>query len=289
MKELKLNLTQYRLLRKAAGGNGVKPHGVREQKAAEQLTANKLAYMQDEVCKINDYKGVSYLNHHVIQNGRIVSCERRNQLTYTTLCKDLRFTDKLINEYLPAPMLRPNPHYKSGAPMRLWYEDEVFEALNDPQLAAEIAAREKASEPRRKAAKKAVETKKAKTMRMVDIEIAAIRVREILPYKRLKRLAVRDRQDWYDYQEEIRGRYEYRDADSAPEDTKRRWMVNYVRHNLTDYDETLWNMKGSTGIREAYQKYRDAVLDAIAEAYPSLADECSRQKVPAWIQKNNAA
>ena len=63
----------------------------------------------------------------------------------------------------------------------------------------------------------------------------------------------------------------------ADRDTVRRWMVNYIRHNLTRYDEFLYEARGRTGIRFAYPEYRCAVLEEIARVYPELQEECKRQ------------
>jgi hypothetical protein len=55
-------------------------------------------------------------------------------------------------------------------------------------------------------------------------------------------------------------------------------MVNYVRHNLTNYEEELYYMSGKVGCHEEYYFYKDAVLDRISETYPELEDACRRQK-----------
>lgn len=58
----------------------------------------------------------------------------------------------------------------------------------------------------------------------------------------------------------------------------RRWTVNYIRHNLTEYDETLFGMSGKVGCREAYILDRYDILDKIAETYPQYRTVCQRQK-----------
>lgn len=56
-------------------------------------------------------------------------------------------------------------------------------------------------------------------------------------------------------------------------------MVNFVRHELTDYDYELYEMSGRTGIGEVHRLYHDAVLSEIAKAYPFLEGECKRQMI----------
>lgn len=54
------------------------------------------------------------------------------------------------------------------------------------------------------------------------------------------------------------------------------WMVNYVRHELTQYDEVLIGIAGN--IPGGYFIFKSAVLDKIAAVYPFLKDECEKQK-----------
>lgn len=51
---------------------------------------------------------------------------------------------------------------------------------------------------------------------------------------------------------------------------QRRNMVNYIRHNLTNYDELL-------GLAGNHSELRGAVLRKIGDAYPELLTECARQ------------
>ncbi len=59
--------------------------------------------------------------------------------------------------------------------------------------------------------------------------------------------------------------------------TLERWMVNYLRHELTRYEVLLDGLTGQTGRLEAEGVLRNKVYGAIGNAYPSLADECRRQ------------
>ena len=56
-----------------------------------------------------------------------------------------------------------------------------------------------------------------------------------------------------------------------------RITVNYIRHELTQYDGALVEVAGQTGIQQAVDAIRARVYEAIADAYPMLADECTRQ------------
>ena len=64
------------------------------------------------------------------------------------------------------------------------------------------------------------------------------------------------------------------DADAA---TKRRWAINYIRHNLCTYDAERHKIAGRTGQVLGIALIRRMVYEAIAEAYPDFAEECRRQ------------
>ncbi|MDE0100064.1 MAG: hypothetical protein OXM87_10745 [Truepera sp.] len=56
-----------------------------------------------------------------------------------------------------------------------------------------------------------------------------------------------------------------------------RWAVNWLRHEMTDYDQKLLDQRGKVGAPEAKVRVLEKVMGAIAEAYPSLANEALRQ------------
>ena len=185
----------------------------------------------------------------------------------------LGFTKGMIEELLPTPLLKPNPKYKSASPMKLW-ECNVVDAVIKTDKFAEY--REK-SQKRRAGAQKAVHTKKLKLREEIDCQIEKIAVKKIKDDALMSR-TIQEKQDWYDYQDDLRGNWEGRAAADADYKTQMRWMVNYVRHNLTSYDNVLYDMSGKVGCHEEYHRYKEAVLDKIAETYPLLAEECEDQK-----------
>ena len=155
--------------------------------------------------------------------------------------------------------------------MKLWKCEEIEQIMRSPEF-EEYSAR---SRNRRAGARKATETKRAKLQKEVDEKIVQISVKKLDDDDLLYR-TIRDKQAWYAYQDDLRERWDYtRDADSADDQTKTRWMVNYIRHNLASYDEVLYEMSGKVGCYEEYHRYREAVFDKISEVYPKLAGECS--------------
>lgn len=198
--------------------------------------------------------------------------QKSNLITQTAVL-EMGWTKKMIDTLLPEPILKDNPHYRCAAPMRLFDEEVVLAAMKTEEF---IEAFEKA-EKRRKSSCKANKTKRMRLETLVDERIKSIKV-EILSDDELIRETLDEREDWYTYNAIIRGEYDYRFYAPSDTDTLNRWVVNFIRHNLVEYDESLYEMKGKVGIEYEYVRYKFAVLDKIAEAYPKYAEECSKQK-----------
>ncbi|MCM1569132.1 MAG: hypothetical protein NC081_06760 [Roseburia sp.] len=182
-----------------------------------------------------------------------------NYITQSDLINEFGWTKTLANRYLPEPILKTNPKYACAAPMKLWDKSVVLAAMEREDFQNDLAKAEK----RRAAGKKAAATRRDALMAEVEKEISKIKVQ-----------VVTDEELWDQivYEREL-----FCIADVEWE-TLQRWSVNMIRHELTDYDDYLFGMSGKPGCHEAYLKYKFAVLDAIASAYPRYANECERQK-----------
>ena len=67
--------------------------------------------------------------------------------------------------------------------------------------------------------------------------------------------------------------HQFEKADSvycADEDTILRWEINFIRHNLTNYDEEIKKLYGMVGKDDAYSQYREELMKKIYEVYPEL-------------------
>lgn len=185
----------------------------------------------------------------------------------------LGFSEKLITNLLPEPILKPNPKFKSAAPMKLWLITDVDEAMKT----AEFNEYQEKAKKRREGAKKAVETKTAKLHEEVSTKIDAISVKKIDGNDLIAR-TLSEKADWFNYQNMLRNNwYDTPDPYNADKQTQERWQVNYIRHNLTQYDESLYEMSGKVGCHSEYIRYKEAVLRKIGETYPKLKEECYRQ------------
>jgi hypothetical protein len=117
---------------------------------------------------------------------------------------------------------------------------------------------------RKASAERAVATKKAKLLEAV--RSMRIHVRS-MPLDRVRKSAV----DSYNNRSASFASFS---DDPAFLD---RITVNFIRHELTEYDLALWEAAGKTGVNEAVFVIRERIYAAIAEVYPSLGDECDRQ------------
>jgi hypothetical protein len=158
---------------------------------------------------------------------------------------------------------RANPAYRSAAPMKLWSPDRVETAERDARFIEHKSKRAGMAERARAAADR------RRNELLAAVENMPVSVTKIDP----EALAKRAIRHW-----ECGARWdEFRDGSGADKDTVDRWSVNYARHCLTNYDHALEDVAGKVGVHEAICAIRRKVYSAIAEAYPDLAWECSRQ------------
>ena len=64
---------------------------------------------------------------------------------------------------------------------------------------------------------------------------------------------------------------------NADEETTQRWIVNYIRHVLIDYDRIAYSLRGKIGGNYGYAALKLSILNKIAEVYPKYAGECEKQ------------
>ena len=55
-------------------------------------------------------------------------------------------------------------------------------------------------------------------------------------------------------------------------------IVNDIRHNCSNYDYNLKQVYRINRSDNDYAQYKNSVLEKISNVYPSLRDECERQK-----------
>lgn len=189
--------------------------------------------------------------------------KQKEQLISQSAVLSMGFTKSMIGKLLPPPVLKRNPHYASSAPMKLWREDDVRSVMGTQEfqtMAAKAVARKAASA-------KAVETKRKNAEAIADELIASIHVTR-MPV--LEEATLNAKQEWY---------LEHGNVDilSPNTETLERWMVNFIRHNLCEYDDKLVDLFGLVGKEELYHRLKTETLAKIAGVYPELDVECKRQ------------
>ncbi|GIH68928.1 hypothetical protein [Sphaerimonospora thailandensis] len=172
----------------------------------------------------------------------------------------------------PPDRLAPNPVFRSASPMRLYEVDRVVLAENSEAFAVLRGEAERRS----RSALAAVERRRGETLEHVNRMRITV---PVLDWNELARKAVahRNRID----AERARYRLDHIPASARVEEvdepTLQRWVVNYLRHALTGYDDELEGLFGKVGRAEGERLLRGRIYAAIARAYPKLADECRRQ------------
>lgn len=163
--------------------------------------------------------------------------------------------------------IRGNPHYRCAAPMKLYLREKVAALKTDAEAQKffEGAAR------RRLSAQKAVETKLDK------IQTECVKWKPVI-HKGKRSLEDVVRSAIRAYNEFGREQGSNRSPATRKSDPEflARITRNYIRHELTDYDEQLGRIAGRAGTSEAYEEIlRPIVDDAVDEAFPGLNEYLS--------------
>lgn len=195
-------------------------------------------------------------------------------VTQSELLNEYGWTKSLINKFLPEPTLKRNPR-SSSSPIKLWSEDAVKQAMETEDFKNAMARVKK----RKESATKALDTKRNNMAHKADEFLNSIRIK-ILPDDELREQVVKAKQEWY-YKNPVRSSdgeiYMIKDASGADESTMNRWIVNYIRHELIEYDSFTGENDGSVGFSEIYPEILEGIFKKISEAYPKYKNECERQ------------
>jgi hypothetical protein len=196
----------------------------------------------------------------------MIAKPEKNYITMSDV-KEQGWTSTMINRFLPKPdKIKRNPYYKCVAPMKLYEKAKVEEIEKTEQFKK---AYEKAQQ-RRKSCKKAIETKRDKLMSYVESINVDIPEKDI---NVVRKNAIDSYNDW----QFSRMDSSFFASESSDPDFLDRITVNYLRHEMTQYERQLYMIKGKTGKVKAYSKLKRKILDAIAQVYPDLALECISQ------------
>ncbi|MFE3453288.1 hypothetical protein ACFXJ8_30620 [Nonomuraea sp. NPDC059194] len=188
--------------------------------------------------------------------------------------KERGWTPAMIRTLLgPPDALRPNPVFRSAAPMRLYDGERVRQAESSDRFTALRTSADRRS----RSALNASARRRAQTM--AQIEDVPMTV-PLLAWETLAAKAVshRNRRDGERALERTDHLPTPATVSQVDEVTLQRWMVNYLRHELTRYDEATDQLFGKVGRSAAADRLRARVYAAIARTYPALTPECERQR-----------
>jgi len=185
-------------------------------------------------------------------------------ITKTDLISIRKWSDRLIKKYMPVPdEIRNNPYYGQASTMKLYKISRVEAIEKNEQFLIDFQK----TILRRKSSLKMVETKKDNLF--IQISELPISV-EIIPRNELITLVIdayNDRNYYKDY-------LTLRDLDQS---TLERLTVNYIRHELTSYDQCLGLIFSKVGKKEGYRLLIERIYNCISESYPELTRECTLQ------------
>ena len=185
-------------------------------------------------------------------------------ITKTDLISVRKWTDRLIKKYMPVPdEIRNNPHYGRASEMKLYKISRVESIEKNEQFLIDFQK----TILRRKSSLKMVETKKDNLL--IEIFELPISV-EFIPRNELVPLVIDDYNDRNYYKDDLT----LRDLDQS---TLERLTVNYIRHQLTSYDQCLGLIFSKVGKKEGYRLLKERIYNCISESYPELTRECTLQ------------
>jgi hypothetical protein len=201
----------------------------------------------------------------LIKKKKILAKDK--MISKTGLKLEYGFTDGMINKFLPNHDKEvENPYCKCAAPMKLYLVSRVKRIIKTKKF-QDIC---KNSEKRREGAIKAVKTKELKAIefaKSLDISIDKILPKDVLIQKAI-----------YSYNEFNcdKNNFEFASLNSDS-NFLNRITVNYIRHEMTDYEELLFETFGIVGKHLAINIIRRKIYDTIKNNYAWLSEECEKQ------------
>lgn len=159
-----------------------------------------------------------------------------------------------------------NPFYRSASPMKLYLRERAqsVEGSDDFKKAREKAAiRSEAATLRAEQAAQTLTQSVLSKVKLHKMDYEQLRA------KALKHKAQRDRD---------LGEMDWCNVHQAEEEHIQRWMVNYARHQLSNYDAVRIHYAGKVGVHQAAEAVRDAVLTKIAQTWPELGEAAYKAK-----------
>jgi hypothetical protein len=183
------------------------------------------------------------------------------------LCCRGGWTRRLIDQLLGEPdKLARNPHYASAAPMRLYLIERVAEVEQTPEYQIALAK----LGPRREAAKAAAMTRMTAAAARRQAQLAALQQRIATVEIEITMVDPKTIED-------VAFEHYYMQGGSVPRraggpELQRRVIQNYMRHELPDYDDLLYEFVDANRFDDwaTYTAVRTRVEYALEVAYQAV-------------------
>ncbi len=166
----------------------------------------------------------------------------------------------------PPDLTKRNPHYRSASPTRLYRTSRIEEVEQREDVQAALKRGQLRSE------RATLVSERTRLSGLMKARAFSCTVPEI-PQEQLKSLAI----EHYNSRLKLLGGENYVFLDHVDPTVLNRITVNYVRHELSRYDNELSSIKGKVGRHEIHAWIKRRVLEEIARVYPYLNVECERQ------------
>ena len=176
------------------------------------------------------------------------------------------WTSAGIKKFLGDPdETKQNPFYRVASPMCLY----KLERVKDAELKEEFIKFQAKSACRKEKAKQVVLVKKDKLQNIVKTWEPSIKKYPITWVRKAAIEAYNERQ--LDVMSDK--------CASLKDDPLflNRITVNFIRHEITSYDDLLHKLHGKVGKLQAIDMVREKVYECICNNYPDLIEECKRQ------------
>ena len=192
--------------------------------------------------------------------------DNNEYINQTMLLKRNGWTAKAVKLFLPTPDKETtNPRYKNASPQKM-YLLSTIEKIEDSEAFLLFL---EGNNKRTAAAQKAVETKRRKIMDYVNnikIEVPIIEKTKLLND------SITHYNEYQEYLFYNKGGYKKQDqpflaSTSSDALFLKRITLNYLRHNLTNYEDELTEIFGKTGTDEAYDVLKERINKAILTQY----------------------
>lgn len=195
-------------------------------------------------------------------DGSKAEKEESRFINKTSIIQRPGWSRSLVEKILGEPDEKKKSfHY--GTQVSLYLISRVLEAESKENFQTAQSLLQK----RKAAAQKGTSTKIASLLEA--IEVMPISVKEV---KNVRQCAIKS----YNNHALNRGSESYASALDDQEFLDR-ITVNFIRHELTQYDQAILDAAGKAGVQKAIFRIRQRVYAAIAQAYPALSDQCQAQ------------